>query len=77
MVPFRNPSLYIFLRLLHLIPLGYVVLRMIGTVASAAAACAAVARSHIETIVQHVGNAVHIEILIGSRDLAQGGADNA
>lgn len=50
---------------------------MIGTVAAAAAAGATVARAHIETVVQHVGNAVHIEILIGSRDLAQCRADNA
>lgn len=48
-----------------LIPLCYIVLRVIGTVARAAATCT-IARAHIETIVQHVCNAVHIQILIGS-----------
>lgn len=51
-----SPSLILF---------GYIVLRMIGTIAAAVAACA-IARAHIETIVQHVGNAIHIQILIGS-----------
>lgn len=55
-----------------LIALGYIVLRVVWTVAAAGAAGA-----YIEAIVQHIRYAVHVQILIRGRDLAQSGANDA
>lgn len=67
MVPLQQVSLSI----AALIALGYKVLRVIRTMGIATCG------THIETVVQHVGYAVHIQILICCRDLAQCSAHNA
>lgn len=72
MVPTTFPPRFASHSSRFLITLGYIVLGSIWTIA---AACSS--GTHVQAIVQHICYAVHIEILIRGRDLAQRSAHDA